>query len=165
MIIYTFGSTCSLHIFFYFAAVSVCVSCYTLVAISMERFFAICYPLRSRSWQTLSHAYKIIICIWIFGLVLMLPVAVGNEIITLRTGSKACREIWAKELRSLEIAYSITLAIILLVIPLLTMAIAYGGISYKLWFTMKQQIREKSGKLAFTAKYGRYIFGEPRKKK
>jgi hypothetical protein len=30
------------------------------------------------------------------------------------------------------------------------MAIAYGGISYKLWFTMKQQIREKSGKLAFT---------------
>lgn len=95
----------------------------------------------------------------------MLPVAVGNEIITLRTGSKACREVWAKELRSLEIAYSITLAIILLVIPLLTMAIAYGGISYKLWFTMKQQIREKSGKLAFTAKYGRYIFGEPRKKK
>lgn len=78
----------------------------------------------------------------------MLPVAVGNEIINLRTGSKACREIWAKELRSLEIAYSITLSVILLVVPLLIMAIAYGGISYKLWFTMKQQIREQSGKLA-----------------
>jgi len=79
----------------------------------------------------------------------MLPVAVGNEIIALRTGSKACREIWAKELRSLEIAYSITLSVILLVVPLLIMGIAYGGISYKLWFTMKQQIREQSGKLAF----------------
>jgi hypothetical protein len=114
----------------------------------MERFYAICYPLRSRRWQTLSHAYRSIIGIWIFALFLMIPISIGNELITLRTGNKACREIWSKELRPLEIAYSILLAVMLLVVPLLVMAMAYGGISYKLWFTMKQQIREQSGNLS-----------------
>jgi len=78
----------------------------------------------------------------------MIPISIGNELISLRTGNKACREIWSKELRPLEIAYSILLAVMLLVVPLLVMAMAYGGISYKLWFTMKQQIREQSGKLS-----------------
>jgi flagellar basal body-associated protein FliL len=43
--------------------------------------------------------------------------------------------------------YSILLAMILLVFPLVIMAIAYGGISYKLWFNMKQQKQEQTGNI------------------
>ncbi|GFR73155.1 cholecystokinin receptor [Elysia marginata] len=60
-------------------AVSVGVSCFTLVAISLERYFAICRPLHSRSWQTLSHAYRCIGITWLLAMVLMTPVAVFQE--------------------------------------------------------------------------------------
>lgn len=75
----------------------------------------------------------------------MIPIAASQELFTLRNGNHACREIWHDDLRSLETAYSILLSVVLLVIPLLVMGIAYGGISYKLWFTMRQQIQQKSG--------------------
>lgn len=77
----------------------------------------------------------------------MIPIAIGNEVITLKTGNKACREIWVKHLRPLQMTYSILLAMVLLVFPLVIMAIAYGGISYKLWFNMKQQKQEQTGNI------------------
>ncbi|KAG8231103.1 hypothetical protein J437_LFUL010101 [Ladona fulva] len=61
-------------------AVSVSVSAWTLVAISVERYFAICHPLRSRRWQTLSHAYKLITLIWLGSLAAMAPVAALSEL-------------------------------------------------------------------------------------
>ena len=78
----------------FFSAVSVGVSCYTLVAISLERYYAICQPLKSRRWQTLSHARRMIVGIWIAVLALMSPIAAFHSVIDLRTGNHACREIW-----------------------------------------------------------------------
>lgn len=75
----------------------------------------------------------------------MIPIAAGQEILPLQNGNKACREIWSTKLKSLFFAYSIALVVILLFIPILVMGSAYGGISYKLWFTIKQQVQIKSG--------------------
>ena len=57
-------------------AVSVGASCFTLVAISLERYFAICRPLHSRAWQTLSHAYRCIVLTWVLAAGISAPVAV-----------------------------------------------------------------------------------------
>lgn len=64
-----------------FSASSVAVSAWTLVAISLERYYAICDPLRSRRWQTLKHAYKLIALIWIASFVFMLPIAALSRLI------------------------------------------------------------------------------------
>ena len=42
-----------------FAGISVTVSVWTMVVISLERYHAICHPLSSRIWQTKAHAYKV----------------------------------------------------------------------------------------------------------
>ena len=66
-------------------------SCFTLVAISLERYFAICRPLHSRRWQTLSHAYKIITLCWALALIIVIPIAVSTKYVELRPGLGACR--------------------------------------------------------------------------
>lgn len=67
-------------IFNLFTACSICVSAWTLVAISCERYYAICHPLRSRAWQTLKHAYKLITLIWIASLMITFPIAVYSQL-------------------------------------------------------------------------------------
>lgn len=58
----------------FFLAVSVSVGVWTLVAISLERYFAICRPLKSRRWQTQFHAYKMIAVVWLASLFWSAPV-------------------------------------------------------------------------------------------
>lgn len=69
-------------------AVSISVSVWTLVAISLERYYAICQPLRSRGWQTLSHAYKIISIVWLLSLVAMAPIAALSKLLPIGSTSE-----------------------------------------------------------------------------
>lgn len=71
------------------AATSVAASVWTLVALSIERYCAICHPLRSRKWQTQSHARRLIASIWIGGSSAMLPVLVLSELQPTKTGKEA----------------------------------------------------------------------------
>lgn len=120
----------------YFQGVSIAVSCFTLVALSLERYFAICRPLKSRSWQTLSHSYKIIAVCWTSALVVILPVPIHTKHRVYQgAGVSTCREEWSNP--DFENAYSIMLPILLLAIPLIIMSLAYGMISITLWSGMK----------------------------
>ena len=71
------------------AAVSVCVSSWTLVTMSVERYYAICQPFRSKSErQTWSHVYKMIGAVWAVSLLLMLPITMLSELQPTREPSK-----------------------------------------------------------------------------
>lgn len=63
-----------------FIALSVSVGVWTLVAISLERYFAIVRPLASRKWQTRSHAYKMIAGVWVAALVWNSPITFVSQL-------------------------------------------------------------------------------------
>ncbi|XP_025088765.1 cholecystokinin receptor type A-like isoform X2 [Pomacea canaliculata] len=119
----------------YLQAVSVGVSCFTLVAISLERYFAICRPLHSRSWQTLSHAYKSIAVCWVLAALLMTPVAVFQKHLRLSNDAHACRETWPEP--QSERAYTVLLDVVLLVAPLLLMSLAYLSVVHALIYDVR----------------------------
>ncbi|KAH9499481.1 hypothetical protein Btru_077972 [Bulinus truncatus] len=119
-------------------AVSVGVSCFTLVAISLERYFAICRPLHSRSWQTLSHAYKCIIVCWVLAAGLMMPTAVFQKHIALPNKGHMCREVWPNV--ESEQAYTVLLDLTLLIFPVVIMSVAYSRVVHVLIFDVRSSL-------------------------
>ncbi|XP_070198607.1 cholecystokinin receptor-like [Littorina saxatilis] len=119
----------------YLQAVSVGASCFTLVAISLERYFAICRPLHSRSWQTLSHAYRCIAVCWVLAAILMTPVAIFQKHTRLASNAHSCRELWPDS--RLERAYTVLLDLALLVLPVVLMSLAYVSVVHALMFDVR----------------------------
>ncbi|XP_064609689.1 cholecystokinin receptor-like isoform X2 [Liolophura sinensis] len=147
---FIFGATMCVMIR-YLQGVSVGVSCFTLVTISMERYFAICRPLSSRSWQTLSHAYRAIGVCWIVAGAIMIPIAVHTRYGPIRIGY-ACREIWPN--KDYKLAYTVLIDLVLLLFPLLIMSLAYGMIARTLWMGIQLDKKSEKGLCCFSAANG-----------
>ncbi|XP_068230519.1 uncharacterized protein [Palaemon carinicauda] len=128
----------------YMQAVSVSVSVWTLVAISLERFYAICEPLRSRRWQTPSHSYRVIAVVWAASLVFMMPIAVLSTLMPVRRdpGRHKCREVWPS--LTTERTFNIIITMTLLLVPLIVMAAAYIRVVRALWLGVKIQRSKNS---------------------
>uniref|UniRef100_A0A670Z6T1 Gastrin/cholecystokinin type B receptor n=1 Tax=Pseudonaja textilis TaxID=8673 RepID=A0A670Z6T1_PSETE len=116
----------------YLMAVSVSVSTFSLVAIAIERYSAICRPLQSRVWQTRSHAYRVIAATWVLSVLLMLPYPVYSTTQTLRRQPHRteCRHNWPGQ--HIRQAWYMLLLITLFLVPGLVMIVAYGLISSEL---------------------------------
>ncbi|XP_053990016.1 cholecystokinin receptor type A-like isoform X1 [Hylaeus volcanicus] len=126
----------------YFQAVSVSVAVWTLVAISLERYFAICRPLKSRRWQTQFHAYKMIAVVWSASLTWNAPILVVSRLQSIRGGRHKCREGWPSV--GTERAYNLFLDVTLLLVPLIVMSLAYSLIAAELWRGLRQEMRQTS---------------------
>ncbi|XP_028031487.1 cholecystokinin receptor-like [Bombyx mandarina] len=120
-------------------AVSVSVDVWTLVAISLERYFAICRPLKSRKWQTQCHAYKMIAMVWILSLILNSPIMLVSTLQPMRGNAHKCREVWSS--LELERAFNLGLDAGLLLLPFFIMSFAYCLIVTKLWRGMRHEIQ------------------------
>ncbi|XP_041638142.1 cholecystokinin receptor [Cheilinus undulatus] len=123
----------------YLMGISVSISTFSLVAIAIERYSAICNPLKSRSWQTRSHAYRVIAATWVVSLLIMVPYPVFSVI---RTFPKAngtvghmCRLDWPSQ--QAEQTWYVLLLFTLFFVPGVVMIIAYGLISRELYRGMQ----------------------------
>ncbi|CAI5677349.1 unnamed protein product [Oreochromis niloticus] len=76
---YIFGATMC-KIVTYLMGVSVSISTFSLVAIAIERYSAICNPLKSHAWQTRSHAYRVIAATWVVLLLIMVAYPVFSTL-------------------------------------------------------------------------------------
>ncbi|XP_077439690.1 cholecystokinin receptor-like isoform X3 [Vanacampus margaritifer] len=128
----------------YFMGLSVSISTFSLVAIAIERYSAICNPLKSRAWQTRSHAYRVIAATWMLSLLIMIPYPVFSIIKTFPkangTVGHMCRLTWPSH--HAEQSWYVLLLFILFFIPGVVMAVAYGLISRELFRGMRFEMKQ-----------------------
>ncbi|XP_005744974.1 cholecystokinin receptor type A [Pundamilia nyererei] len=141
---FIFGNgTCKLVM--YFMGVSVSVSTFNLVAISLERYSAICNPLTSRVWQTKSHAAKVITATWLGSFILMLPYPIFSTLkpftrLNNSTGHM-CRLVWPNDI--IQQSWYVSLLLLLFLIPGIVMMTAYGLISIELYRGIKFEMSNR----------------------
>uniref|UniRef100_A0A3P9AV07 Gastrin/cholecystokinin type B receptor n=1 Tax=Maylandia zebra TaxID=106582 RepID=A0A3P9AV07_9CICH len=119
----------------YLMGISVSISTFSLVAIAIERYSAICNPLKSRVWQTRSHAYRVIAATWVLALIIMIPYPIISHLESFprrdNTTAHRCRHKWP--VATAEQTWYILLLLVLFAIPGVMMIVAYGLISRELY--------------------------------
>ncbi|XP_004624578.1 cholecystokinin receptor type A [Octodon degus] len=129
----------------YFMGTSVSVSTFNLVAISLERYGAICKPLQSRVWQTKSHALKVIAATWCLSFAIMTPYPIYSNLVPFtknnnQTGNM-CRFLLPNDV--MRQTWHTFLLLILFLIPGVVMMVAYGLISLELYQGIKFDATQK----------------------
>lgn len=102
------------------------VSILTLVAVSLNRFWAIVYPLRSQ--LTKPRAKTIISAVWVLSTLITLPYIL---VLRLDENVMSCEEIWPKNLNYRR-AYTLSLFLVQYVTPLMIIAFAYLKIAHEM---------------------------------
>nr|7XRR_A Chain A, Orexin receptor type 2 [Homo sapiens] len=120
----------------YLQTVSVSVSVWTLSAIALDRWYAICHPLMFKS--TAKRARNSIVIIWIVSCIIMIPQAIVMECSTVFPGLAqkttlftVCDERWGGEIYPKM--YHICFFLVTYMAPLCLMVLAYLQIFRKLW--------------------------------
>ncbi|XP_008053878.1 cholecystokinin receptor type A [Carlito syrichta] len=129
----------------YFMGTSVSVSTFNLVAISLERYGAICKPLQSRVWQTKSHALKVIAATWCLSFTIMTPYPIYSNLVPFTKNNNQtanmCRFLLPSDV--MQQSWHTFLLLILFLIPGIVMMVAYGLISLELYQGIKFEASQK----------------------
>lgn len=117
----------------FFQSVSVASSVLTLLAITKDRFVAIVFPFKPR--MEFCRAAVILAIIWLTALGVMAPLLYAMRVQVNNQGYEVCVEDWSPAFNPSTTPrnYTVILFVCLYLIPLLTMAILYSIIGWKLW--------------------------------
>lgn len=113
------------HLVYYVQNVSVSVSIFTLVAIGLDRYVAIIYPLKPR--MTGTETVMIILVIWTVSCLFALPAALFTSIEE-GEGYVYCTENWSH-----THLYSLLCMMVQYFVPLAILAVVYFRIGIRIW--------------------------------
>ena len=118
---------CSLLVFLQYLGVD--TSSLSITAFTIERYVAICHPLRSQTMCTVKRAKRIIACIWIFSILYCSPWLGLTVLKQVRRHDTTVDYCDVRLERSQYLVYYMTDLIIFYVIPLLIAAVLYSLIA------------------------------------
>ncbi|XP_024937561.1 RYamide receptor isoform X2 [Cephus cinctus] len=115
-------------------AVSVLVSAYTLVAISIDRYMAIMWPLKPR--MSKKQAKLLILSVWTIALITSFPIAVVSRLYQptdryVMCNQYVCQEDWPSTEQ--RYYYSIALLVLQYLVPLVVLLFTYTSIAVVVW--------------------------------
>lgn len=118
---------------------NLCAICsvYTLTAMSIERYYAIMYPVECRYICTMSQTKRIIILTWLASIILATPVLWIH--ILMEVGDQEHRGYWCVRDWNNDIgwkSYELYMLTIILIVPTIIMTYSYAHICNKLWSVM-----------------------------
>lgn len=133
---WTFGKFLCIFVH-YIQNLSAICSVYTLTAMSIERYYAIMYPVECRYICTMSQTKRIIILTWLGSIIMAMPVLWTQ--ILMEVGDDEHRGYWCVRDWANQIgwkSYEIYMLTIILIVPLIIMTYSYAHICNKLWSEM-----------------------------
>nr|XP_022319814.1 galanin receptor type 1-like [Crassostrea virginica] len=127
----------------YLQNVSIICSIMTLTGLSLERYYAILHPMKSRYVCTISLARRSVLCIWCLSFIMATPTLAGQIHKTVGMHRKAhwCILEWQSSV--IQRLYGVYMFLVILVVPLLLLSYAYVSICRKLW--KMDQRRQNAG--------------------
>ncbi|XP_046390923.1 galanin receptor 2a-like [Ischnura elegans] len=137
------GSLCKLAS--YVEVVSAASSVLNLSAITLERYIVIVYPMRSRSFCTISNCRRAIIVVWIFAFILAGPVisTKGSYSIEFYNNHTSITMYYCNDADDEEdgtqrgFIVAVYLLVVLLLLPFLLMVFCYARVIKELWISTK----------------------------
>lgn len=134
----------------YVQHVSMICSVLNLTFLSIERYYAVIHPVRSRYLCTFSQARRVIIFIWLSAFLTALPiifVQVHVEMGLHRTAYWCMRD---EDNPTTWRSFEIYMLILVLCVPALVMSYTYSKICFQLWMVVRERANLTSGTLVST---------------
>nr|XP_042907382.1 QRFP-like peptide receptor isoform X1 [Parasteatoda tepidariorum] len=134
----------------YVQNVSATCSVLTLTSMSVERYYAIMHPVKSRYQCTMRQARRVIMVIWFLSFVTALPIILAQIHIEVGERYKAywCVRNWHQPW--IWRSYEVYMLILILIAPILIMGFAYTKICHQLWIVVKDRASMISGEMPET---------------
>ncbi|KAK3747752.1 hypothetical protein QZH41_000509 [Actinostola sp. cb2023] len=102
----------------------------SLVAIAIDRYYAIAHPLRRRVRHTSNRKNWVVVVIWLLSLLICIPPMSSYKLITMANGDAYCTAVWMSN--SLGKTYILVGFVLTFVLPLLVMTVLYVIVGLKL---------------------------------
>ncbi|KAK9507620.1 hypothetical protein O3M35_007439 [Rhynocoris fuscipes] len=131
----------------YMQSVSAICSVFTLTAMSVERYYAIVYPMRAKYICTISQAKKIIFTTWISSFLLALPILFVQVQMVVGERVKAfwCVRDW--EWVTAWRCHELYMLILVLLLPASVMVFTYSSICREIFRVMQRRFQMTTGKV------------------
>ncbi|CAL8283018.1 unnamed protein product [Merluccius merluccius] len=116
-------------------------SIFTLVAVSLDRYLAICYPLHSREMRTPKNALASVCLVWLLALVFSGPYLSYYRQVDLG-GAPVCAPVWQPTPR---IAMDLCTFVFGYLVPLAVLSLTYARTVRHLWTSVDPEVEDATG--------------------